>query len=278
MRSVVLSGFMGTGKTTVGPRLATRLGLSFVDTDAEIERATGTSVPDLWRQEGEAAFRAREAAMVERVLLHGGPKVVALGGGAVTVTRTRRLAIDRALVVTLEAAPETIAKRVADTASRPNLAVGGDPVARARELLAERAAAYAECHLALATDALDAGAVVDAIVALVARDPLLVPLGLRSYAIDVCHGEPARLTEAVRRAAPSSVVVVTDSNVRRARGAVLEDALRPVAPAATWVALPAGEEHKTLTSVSTIWDAALGAGVDRDALVIAAGGGVVGDL
>ena len=68
MRPIVLSGFMATGKTTVGRKLAARLGVPFVDTDDEIERASGKSVPDLWREEGEAAFRLREAALVDRLL------------------------------------------------------------------------------------------------------------------------------------------------------------------------------------------------------------------
>ncbi|MGH7293861.1 MAG: shikimate kinase, partial [Polyangiaceae bacterium] len=173
MRSVVLSGFMATGKSTVGPRLAARLGVPFVDTDAEIERECGRSIPDLWRAEGEAAFRAREGALVERLLGDGAPRVLAFGGGTVTVKKTRRFALDHALVVTLTASPETVAGRVPELASRPNLAVGGDPVARAKDLLEERAPAYAECHLSLSSDALDVEAVVDEVVALVERDPLL---------------------------------------------------------------------------------------------------------
>jgi shikimate kinase/3-dehydroquinate synthase len=278
MRPIVLSGFMATGKSTVGPRLAARLDVPFVDTDAEIERATGKSVPELWREAGEAAFRAREGALVEELLRGPGRKVIAFGGGTVTVKKTRRLALDRAHVVTLTASAETVASRVPDVAGRPNLALGGDPVARAAELLAERAEAYAECHLSLSSETLDVDAVVDAILAMVAREPILVSLGGRSYTIDVCDDEPSRLTDAIARCAPSSVVLVTDSNVQRARGVAIEAALHPLAIAGTRVTLPPGEKQKTLASASTIWDAALGAGVDRDALVIAAGGGVVGDL
>jgi shikimate kinase / 3-dehydroquinate synthase len=278
MKPVVLSGFMGTGKSTIGPRLAARLGVAFVDTDAEIERAVGKGIPELWREEGEAAFRAREAAMVERLLAEAAPRVIAFGGGTVTVERTRRQAIDRALVVTLTASPETVVARVPEVSRRPNLAVGASPVARTRELLARRAEAYAECHLTLSTDTLDVEGAVDAIAALVARDPLLVPLGLRSYDIDVCDGEPARLTAAIARAAPSSLLVVTDSNVERLRGAFIDAAIRPLDLPTTRVTLPPGEAHKTLASVGAIWDAALGAGVDRSALVVAVGGGVVGDL
>ena len=204
--------------------------------------------------------------------------MIAFGGGTVTVKRTRRLALDRAHVVTLTASPETIVARVPDPGGRPNLSVGGDPVARAAELLETRAEAYAECHLSLSSEGLDPEAIVDAIVALAGRDPVAVPLGARSYTIDVCDGEPTRLTDAVAQLAPSSVVLVTDSNVQRARGPFIEAALHPLAIEGTRVTLPPGERHKTLASASTIWDAALGAGVDRDALVVAAGGGVVGDL
>ena len=238
-------------------------------------------VPDLWREEGEAAFRAREGALVAGACsANATPRVIAFGGGTVTTRAHAALALDRALVVTLTAsAGDDRARASATLAARPNLAVGGDPVARARELLAAaRADAYAECHLALSTDALDAGRRGRRRSSRSStRDPLLVPLGSRSYAIDVCDDEPSRLTDAVARCAPSSVVLVTDSNVQRARGAAIEAALRPLAVARiTRVTLPPGEAHKTLASVATIWDAALGAGVDRDALVVAAGGGVVG--
>jgi shikimate kinase/3-dehydroquinate synthase len=278
MRPIVLSGFMATGKSTVGPRLAARLALPFLDTDAELERLTGRRVPDLWRDEGEAAFRAREGALVETLLADPKPRVIAFGGGTVTTFKTRRDALDHALVVTLTASPETIAARARRPDQRPNLAVGADPISRARDLLAQREAAYAECHLRVATDVLDPDAVVAAVVTLIERDPLVVPLGTRSYSIDVCVDAPARLTDAVARGAPSSIVLVTDSNVQRACGAAMDASLRPLGTRITRVTLPPGESHKTLASVATIWDAALGAGLDRDAIVVAAGGGVVGDL
>src|ERR1700722_14059373 len=181
MRSVALSGFMGTGKSLVGPVLAGRLGVPFVDTDVEIERSAGKSVAELWREEGEPGFRAREGALVERLLLDGERRVIAFGGGTVTTAATRRLALDKAIVATLTPSPETIVARIPDVASRPNLAAGGDPVARARHLLEVRADAYAECHQSLSSEGLDVDSLVDALVALANRDPLLMPLGQRSY-------------------------------------------------------------------------------------------------
>jgi shikimate kinase/3-dehydroquinate synthase len=279
MRSIVLSGFMGTGKSTVGPRLAARLGVPFVDTDAEIEREAGRRIPELWRDAGEAMFRRREVDLVERILASPERRVIAFGGGTVTSRGTRHLALDRAVLITLSATPETVAARAGGAiAERPNLGVGGDPVARARELLAARAEAYAECHALLATDTRDPDALVDEIVAVAERAPIAVPLGSRSYVVDIGLDAPSLLTDAIARCAPSSLVVVTDAHVERERHGALHAALAPLALRHTHVTLPAGEEHKTLASVATIWDAALGAGVDRDALVVAFGGGVVGDL
>jgi shikimate kinase/3-dehydroquinate synthase len=278
MHSIVLSGFMGVGKTTVGPLVAARLGVPFVDTDQEVEREAGAVIADLWRREGEAAFRVREAAVVESLLTDGVTKVIAFGGGTVTASHARRLATDRALVVTLTASPEAIVARAQEIATRPLLGTGPSPLERVRDLLAQRADAYAESHLTLATDALSLAAVVDSVVGLAARDPLLVPLGSRSYPIDVCVGEPGRLAASIHRAAPSSILVVTDSNVHRARGAAIDRSLTEFRGPLTRVTLPPGEGHKTLASVSTIWDAALAGAADRDALVLACGGGVVGDL
>jgi shikimate kinase/3-dehydroquinate synthase len=280
MPTIVLSGFMATGKSTVGPRLAARLGVPFVDTDEEIERESGRKVRELWREEGEAAFRRRELALVERLFSSAEtPRVVAFGGGTVTTRRARHLALDQGILITLTASPETIVARVGTALpDRPNLSLGGDPVARARELLEDRADAYAECHALLSTDATEPDALVDSILAVATRAPVLMPLGARSYVVDVVQGAPAALTDAIARCAPSSLLVVTDAHVQRDRHASLEAALAPLAIPRTTVTLAAGELHKTLASVATIWDAALGAGIDRDALVVGFGGGVVGDL
>ena len=84
MRTVVLSGFMATGKSTIGPRLAARLGVPFLDTDAEIEREAGKTIRELWKEGGEAPFRAREGELVARLLSDGVARVLAFGGGTVT--------------------------------------------------------------------------------------------------------------------------------------------------------------------------------------------------
>ena len=278
-RTIVLSGFMATGKTTVGRLLAARLGLPFVDTDDLVAADAGRAVPEVWRAEGEPAFRARERRLIAPLLEDGKPRVLAFGGGAVTSRSLRHLALDRALLVTLTADPTTIAARAGATlAERPNLGVGGDPAARAGELLAQRASAYAECHLAVATDSLDPDGVVDAVLPWVDRDLVAMPLGERSYVIEIARAAPERVSDAIASAAPSTIVVVTDAHVARARGHALDAALERLAMPSVRVTLAPGEIHKNATTVGAIWDAALGAGIDRDALVVAFGGGVVGDL
>ena len=151
MGSIVLSGFSGTGKTTLGPLVASRLGLPFLDTDEEIARRTGLSIAELWRSRGEASFRDIEENLVRELLVDGVHRVLAFGGGTVTVRATRHLALDRALLVTLTARPEVILSRLGDVADWPALA-GPNPLARLVSLLEQRAFAYAECHVRLATD------------------------------------------------------------------------------------------------------------------------------
>ncbi len=277
MRTIVLSGFMATGKSSTGARLAARLGLPFVDTDREIEKHAGRPIPELWKSEGEAAFREREALVVRPLLEDGVPRVLAFGGGTVTSRPLRHLALERAVVVTLTADARTIVERAGALGARPNLDAE-DPLVRAKYLLEMRAEAYAECHGSVSTEGMDVDAVVDAIVPIAERDPVVVPLGSRTYPLDIVRDLPSRLTDAIARLAPSSLVVVTDSAVQRARGKALDAALAPLVMPMRRVTLAPGEAHKTIASVGAIWDAALGTGVDRDALIVAFGGGVVGDL
>src|ERR1700722_1279855 len=144
MRPVILSGFMATGKTTVGARVAERLNVPFVDTDELIARDGGASVADLWRREGEAGFRAREETVVGRLLADEVPRVIAFGGGTITNRSLRHRALDQGIVVTLTAPTATILTRAGDPSTRPNLQAPS-PTDRVDELLRQRREAYAEC-------------------------------------------------------------------------------------------------------------------------------------
>lgn len=153
---VYLSGFMAVGKSTVGPRLAERLDLPFVDVDHCIESAAGQPVPAIFAAEGEAGFRAREAAVLA-ALASQRAAVVALGGGAVIAPANRQLLRATGVVLTLTARPDTLGARLRGDAERP---LAQDDW---RALLAARASAYADADAQIETDDRSPDAVVAAV-------------------------------------------------------------------------------------------------------------------
>ncbi|PZN93264.1 MAG: shikimate kinase [Alphaproteobacteria bacterium] len=161
-RPVALVGLMGAGKTTIGRRLALRLGLPFVDADAEIETASGLSVAEIFERFGEAHFRDGERRVIAR-LVDGDPKVIATGGGAFIQDDTRALLLERALVIWLDADIATLVDRVRRRNTRP-LLKGRDPGEVLRTLAAVRNPIYATAHLRIASKAGPHGETVDTIV------------------------------------------------------------------------------------------------------------------
>jgi len=159
--TVWLVGMMGAGKSSVGRLLASRLGCGFVDTDAEIERERGLAVAEIFACEGEAGFRRREREMVER--WRGRPAVVSLGGGAIAQPAVRAAVAGAGRVVYLRGRPETLLARLGHCGDRPLLAglAPAQRLARLRELLAEREAAYASADLTVDTDELSLAEVVE---------------------------------------------------------------------------------------------------------------------
>ena len=137
----MLVGMMGVGKSTVGRRLAARLGVSFVDADEEIEKAAGMSVAEIFELYGEAHFRDGERRVIAR-LMDGAPKVIATGGGAFMQDETRQLILDQATAIWLDADIDILVDRVARRESRP-LLKGKDPRVVLTDLAAARNPIYA---------------------------------------------------------------------------------------------------------------------------------------
>lgn len=140
-KPIVLIGLMGAGKTTVGRRLAQRMGLPFVDADQEIEEAAGMSVADIFERFGEPYFRDGERRVIAR-LFDGAPKIIATGGGAFMNEETRALILDQALTIWLDAEPAVLADRVSRRDTRPLLR-DRDPETVLTELAAIRNPFYA---------------------------------------------------------------------------------------------------------------------------------------
>jgi shikimate kinase len=148
-RTIALVGLSGVGKSSIGRRLATALGMPFRDADAEVEAAAGRPIAEIFEQYGEAAFRDGERRVIAR-LLNEPPHVLATGGGAFMHPETRRLIKEKAVSVWLKADIEVLARRVSRKDNRPLLA-GRDPAGVLVEQARERYPIYAEADVAVET-------------------------------------------------------------------------------------------------------------------------------
>ena len=156
-RSIVLVGMMGAGKSSVGRRLAARLGIRFVDADTEIESAAGMTIPEIFEKHGEAYFRAGEARVIAR-LLDSGPQVLATGGGAIMDQKTRGLIHIKGISVWLRADLDLLLKRTKRRNDRPL-------VDKMKELMPLREPVYAQSDIVVQSSDEPHDAIIDEIVA-----------------------------------------------------------------------------------------------------------------
>lgn len=162
-RSLVLVGMMGAGKTSIGRRLAGRLGVGFVDADNEIETAAGMSITEIFKVHGEEAFRAGEARVINR-LLGAGPQILSTGGGAYMNDATRRAIRDKGVSVWLKADYEVLAKRIRRRGDRPMLNTD-NPGETLRALISQRYPVYAEADITVHSREVPHDTIVDEIIA-----------------------------------------------------------------------------------------------------------------
>lgn len=161
-RPIVLVGLMGAGKSTVGKRLAKRLGVPFVDSDSAIADASGYSAAEVFERYGEKDFRDGERRLVAR-LVDGSVQVIATGGGAFVDPRTRELLNQRAITVWLDAPVDILRERTSRRDTRPLLRTP-DPKATLARLADERRDSYAEAHIHIRSGIQGHGEVVDEII------------------------------------------------------------------------------------------------------------------
>lgn len=287
---VVLLGFSGTGKSTVSRLLACELGWEAVDTDAGIEARLDVRIPEIFERHGEAAFREVERSVLADALRLD-QVVIGTGGGAVIAPDAwspELLGDPRTLTVTLDVLPETSLARLRDQevaeggdVVRPLLS-GPDPLGRIRQMKDERQAAYDRADITLPVDSMGADAVAREIALLVQGGPATVTLELphASSSIVIEPGSMAKMGGMVRSAYPRArkVWLLTDDGVAPYH-------LQPATESLTDVNLPHevhivghGEMSKSLTRIATVYDWLLNGGVERSDVIVALGGGVVGDM
>jgi shikimate kinase len=153
MDNLVLVGFSCSGKTTLGRNLARRLRMTFVDTDRFIEDMTGRGIPQIFREDGEAAFRALEREAINRIMAEQN-QVVSTGGGAFVDLENRDRLRSGNLVIHLEVRPETVVDRLRNSRSgRPRpLLDSPDPLSRVTQLMDDRREAYRAAHVTIGVD------------------------------------------------------------------------------------------------------------------------------
>ena len=304
-KNIFITGFSGSGKTSVGRAAARRLGWQFVDTDDLIVKRAGKPISEVFAQSGETFFRELEReSLVEAA--SGESQVISTGGGLPMDEKNRRIMEQRGLVVCLEARPETIHRRL-EKESRQRGAIvrpmleSEDPPARIRSLKADRQPGYALSHWTVHTDDMtpdEAAAEVIRAWRTLADDghrpePVEVPLDSPDYGPDlasVVHTSQGRYPvwvgwdiigglgeRAAKLVGPSTAFVIGDSGARehaeRAR-----ISLENAGIAAHLYVMEAGEQNKTLQSADAIYGWLAKSRAERKHLVVAVGGGMVGDL
>ena len=279
--NLVITGFMATGKTRVGRMMAKRLGRPFLDMDAEIETRAGKSIPRIFAEDGESAFRQAEATLCREVSNQQG-WVVATGGGALLDADSRAAVLGSSTVVCLTCEPNEILARLkeGDEPSRPLLDVA-DPAAEIERLLAQRRPAYAAIPWQVDTTRLSVARVVEKVAQLenVVTLPVRHPGGM--YPIHVGSGLLDQVGGALRATGVlegSAVAVVSNPVVAPLHGARVIDTLAAAGLRPFTCSVPDGERHKTVHTVIDLYGQFLDHQLDRSGTVLALGGGVTGDI
>jgi 3-dehydroquinate synthase len=300
-RRLFLTGFSGSGKSTVARLAAKALGWRALDTDALIEEGAGRSIAEVFAQEGEARFRELEREALRRAAGEE-QAVVATGGGAMLARENRLAMADGGFVICLDAPAKTLLERLGAGGSERPLLAGGDPLARITELKAQRARYYALADFVIDTEKRKPKQVAQAVLeafrntdAWYSCHPqrLLLPeerggppveavavnAPSRHYAVHAGWGALDTLGARLREAGLSGAAyVISDTDVLPRHGDRALLSLREAGFEANAFAIPAGERHKNLETVSAVYDWLVSQRAERGHALVALGGGVVGDL
>jgi shikimate kinase / 3-dehydroquinate synthase len=286
--NIILVGMMGAGKTTVGKLLAKHLGKTFIDSDEEIQRRTGVTIPHIFDVEGEAGFRVRESGVIQDVLKQGSI-VLATGGGAILNLQNRQLMKQNGIVVYLKSNVHDLWQRTRHDQNRPLLQTG-NPRAKLQELHDLRDPLYMEtADLVIQTGKQSVQLLLERLQQKLdelmqmngndrAIETLVVGLGERSYPIHIGCGLLNRLELLLPHIPTRRAVIVSNTTVAPLYLRQLSEGLNSSGVKVHVITLPDGEQYKSNESLNIIYDELLSARSERGTPLIALGGGVIGDI
>ncbi len=282
--NLILTGFMGTGKTTVGQLIAQRLGREFVDMDRWIEERAGKAVAAIFAEDGEDRFRAWEAEACEALSEPRG-QIIATGGWALGPQQNREVMQRGGCVICLWAEPEVILKRVSGNSDRPLLA-GADRAAKLQALLHQREEVYRSFAWQVDTTKLDIAEVMLHVMALYGSistlndpDTFYLPMGERGNTVLLGAGLLESIGPLLQaRGLRGTLALISDSNVIAHHGDRVYQSLLLAGFQVVPLRVPAGEESKTLEMAGVLYEQLVQGGLERSGAIVALGGGVIGDL
>jgi len=302
--NLIITGFSGTGKSLVAKEVARGLNWDFIDTDDEIVKQTGKPIAEIFRQDGEAKFRELERETIRKACQQR-QTVIAIGGGAIVDPQNYELLAKTGFIACLEAKPETIYERLfreaaysPETEVRPLLA-NDNPLERIRQLKASRQPYYANVDWTVHTDNLNISQVAEEVIRAwrllrryaprndrekawsgVDKDvACVVETAIQSYPVFVGYGLLDKLGEKMQQAALSgTATIISDDNVFSLYGSKVEGILKGAGFAVNSFVVPPGEETKSMDYAIKIYDFLVEHRAERDDIIIALDGGMVGDL
>jgi len=308
MGNLIITGFSGTGKSLVAKEVARRLNWDFLDTDDEIVKQTRKPIAEIFRRDGESKFRELERETIRKACQQR-QTVIAIGGGAIVDPQNCELLAKDGLIVCLEAKPETIYERLfreavhsPETEVRPLLATD-NPLEHIRQLKASRQPSYAKADWAIHTDGLSVSEVAEEVIRAwrllrrpdfigvprndkekaqsgIAKDiACLVETATQSYPVFVGYGLLDKLGEKMKQTALSgTATIISDKNVFSLYGSKVVGILKDAGFVVNSFVVPPGEETKNMDYAIKIYDFLVEHRAERDDVIIALGGGMVGDL
>ena len=282
-QTIILTGPMGAGKSTVGRRLAARLSLPFYDLDSVIVEREGSSIQELFDLRGEEGFRECESAALG-ALLNKEPMVLAVGGGTVIRTNNRSCMKQHGLVVNLTCSIAVLEERLSRSNNRPLLETGEPRRQIIERLVKEREPFYADSDIRVDASSGDHAQVVERIIAMITayhqgRRLVTVPLGADQYTITIADGCLPGIGAACRRVGlVGQMAIITNPTVARYYHETVHQSLVAAGYSVITIEIPDGEAYKNTQTMNQIYDGLIDGGCDRGSVIVALGGGVVGDM